>query len=109
MEPLEGHDVLRIRADNPGMFSLSGTNTWIVGRDPAWIVDPGPALPEHADAILAATAERGGVGGIVLTHDPSDHSEGLAAIAQRLGAPVYAARWTAEGVDVRRAADGDVI
>ena len=37
-------DVVRIRADNPSLLTLTGTNTWIVGRDPAWIVDPGPAL-----------------------------------------------------------------
>ena len=36
-----------IRAANPGPFTLSGTNTWIVGSGPAWLVDPGPALPEH--------------------------------------------------------------
>src|SRR5437660_8949738 len=46
-------DVLGIRAANPSMFTLSGTNTWIVRRDPAWLVDPGPALPDHLDALEA--------------------------------------------------------
>ena len=43
--------VLRLRAENPGPLTLSGTNTWIVGRDPAYVVDPGPALEEHLIAL----------------------------------------------------------
>ena len=41
---LPEHDIVGIRAANPGPFTLTGTNSWIVGRDPAWLVDPGPAL-----------------------------------------------------------------
>jgi glyoxylase-like metal-dependent hydrolase (beta-lactamase superfamily II) len=81
MEPL------LVRAANPSPFTLSGTNTWIVGRDPAWVVDPGPALAEHLDAVAAAVAARGGAGGIALTHDHPDHAEGLAALRGRLGEP----------------------
>ena len=44
---LPGGEIVGIRAANPGPFTLSGTNSWIVGRDPAWLVDPGPALDEH--------------------------------------------------------------
>lgn len=98
MEQIPGHDILRLRADNPGMFSLSGTNTWIVGRDPAWIVDPGPALPEHVAAVVAATEERGGAAGILLTHDHADHSEAVAVVAATTGATVHAARYPADVV-----------
>jgi glyoxylase-like metal-dependent hydrolase (beta-lactamase superfamily II) len=80
-------DVLLVRAANPSPFTLSGTNTWVVGRDPAWVVDPGPALAEHVDAIAAAVAERGGAGGIAVTHDHPDHAEGLGALGARLGEP----------------------
>jgi glyoxylase-like metal-dependent hydrolase (beta-lactamase superfamily II) len=79
--------VLLVRAANPSPFTLSGTNTWVVGRDPAWVVDPGPALEPHLDAVAAAVAARGGPGGIVLTHDHPDHSEGLEALRSRLGRP----------------------
>jgi glyoxylase-like metal-dependent hydrolase (beta-lactamase superfamily II) len=80
-------DVLLVRAANPSPYTLDGTNTWIVGRDPAWVVDPGPQLPEHLDAVAAAVEERGGAGGIALTHDHPDHAEGLEALAERLGDP----------------------
>ena len=59
LAPVEGIDALRIRADNPGWLTLSGTNTWVLGRDPAWIVDPGPALEDHVEAVAAAAEERG--------------------------------------------------
>ena len=41
-------DVALVRAPNPSPYTLDGTNTWIAGRDPAWVVDPGPAIPAHA-------------------------------------------------------------
>ena len=78
-------ETLLIRAANPSPYTLDGTNTWIAGRDPAWVVDPGPALPDHLDAIAAAVAERGGAGGIALTHDHPDHAEGLDPLRARLG------------------------
>jgi glyoxylase-like metal-dependent hydrolase (beta-lactamase superfamily II) len=80
-------EALLVRAANPSPFTLDGTNTWVVGRDPAWVVDPGPALPDHLDAVAAAVAERGGAGGIALTHDHPDHAEGLPALRARLGDP----------------------
>lgn len=89
---LAEHGVLRLRADNPGPLTLSGTNTWVVGRDPAYVIDPGPLLEEHLDLLLAAIDARGGLGGIALTHDHSDHSEALALLRERRPAPVAAGR-----------------
>jgi glyoxylase-like metal-dependent hydrolase (beta-lactamase superfamily II) len=80
-------DVELVRAGNPSPFTLSGTNTWVVGRDPAWVVDPGPALESHLAAVAAAVSARGGAGGIALTHDHPDHAEGLGALRERLGGP----------------------
>jgi glyoxylase-like metal-dependent hydrolase (beta-lactamase superfamily II) len=101
------HDVALVRADNPGPFSLTGTNTWLVGRDPCWVVDPGPALAAHIDAVAAEAALRGGAGGIVLTHDHADHAEAVPALRERLGGvAVHAARY--EGADVR-IGDGDAV
>jgi glyoxylase-like metal-dependent hydrolase (beta-lactamase superfamily II) len=90
---LDGHDVLGIRAANPGPFTLTGTNSWIVSRDPAWLVDPGPALPDHIEAVVAEIERRGGLGGIALTHDHRDHSEAVAAVRSRFDrAPLAAGR-----------------
>jgi glyoxylase-like metal-dependent hydrolase (beta-lactamase superfamily II) len=98
-------DIALIRAGNPGSFTLTGTNTWLLGRDPAWVIDPGPALPEHLDAVAAEAAARGGAGGIAITHDHEDHVEGVPGLRERLGdaVPVAAARFPA---DVRLG-DGD--
>jgi glyoxylase-like metal-dependent hydrolase (beta-lactamase superfamily II) len=95
---LADHDIALIRADNPSPLTLSGTNTWVVER---WVVDPGPALDAHLDAVAAELARRGGAEGIAVTHDHEDHVEGLDALRARLGeVPVVSAR--------QGAVDGDV-
>ena len=71
--------VIRVRADNPSLLTLDGTNTYVVG---AWVVDPGPALPAHLEGVVDAANDR--IEGVVLTHSHFDHSEG----AGLLGAPV---------------------
>ncbi len=72
-----------IRADNPGPFTLTGTNSWIVSSTPAWVVDPGPDLNEHVEALVGEIRRRGGLGGIALTHDHPDHSQAVAPLRQR--------------------------
>lgn len=93
-------EVLRLRADNPGPFTLSGTNTWVVGRDPCWVVDPGPALDAHLDAVADAVAERGGAGGIAVTHDHPDHVEGVPGLLERLDGEVRVGARRFPGADV---------
>lgn len=84
-DALASFDVALRRAANPGPLTLTGTNSWVVGRDPAWIVDPGPDLEEHLDALAAEVRARGGVGGIAVTHSHADHSAGLRGLCRRLG------------------------
>ena len=95
-------DLALVRAPNPGPLTLSGTNTWVLGRDPAWVVDPGPAESGHLEAVAAEVRRRGGAGGVALTHHHADHAAGAGALAARLGVPVAAAR----GADVALA-EGD--
>jgi glyoxylase-like metal-dependent hydrolase (beta-lactamase superfamily II) len=95
MAPIDvpGHDIVGLRADNPGPYTLSGTNSWITGHSPAWLIDPGPSLALHVSALAAELERRGGLGGIALTHDHLDHSEAVPAIRERFpGAPVAASR-----------------
>ena len=55
---LKHYDILRLRAPNPGPLTLSGTNTWVVGRRPAWVVDPGPLIEAHHGAPVRGDRER---------------------------------------------------
>src|SRR4051794_41225412 len=71
---IAGVDVALVRADNPGPLTLTGTNTWLLGRDPCWVVDPGPLLEAHLDAVLAEAERRGGIGGIAPTPPHPHHA-----------------------------------
>lgn len=105
MDQLASADIALVRADNPGPFTLEGTNAYLVGRDPCWVVDPGPALAGHLDRLAADVALRGGAAGIALTHGHADHTDGVAGLLERIGnVPVGAAAWPGATV---RLADGD--
>ena len=84
----EGHpEILRIVAPNPGPMTLEGTNTFVVGDSPAYVIDPGPADEAHVSRVVAAAERRGGLGGVLMTHSHADHS----AAASLLEAPVIEA------------------
>lgn len=80
-------------APNPGPMTRDGTNTYVVGDDPAWVVDPGPADRGHLERVRDIATARGGIGGVVLTHSHRDHDEGV----EMLGAGL--AFGNAEGFD----------
>jgi glyoxylase-like metal-dependent hydrolase (beta-lactamase superfamily II) len=81
--------ILRVLAPNADVYTLDGTNTWIVGEDPAVVIDPGPEIPSHLDEV-ARTAGRVGV--VVVTHDHPDHAPGAATFAASVEAPLLAYR-----------------
>jgi glyoxylase-like metal-dependent hydrolase (beta-lactamase superfamily II) len=98
-------DVGLVTADNPGPFTLQGTNTWLVGRDPCFVVDPGPLMQAHVERVMSDARDRGGIGGIAVTHDHLDHTEAVRELRERAGGvPVAAAGY--QGADVRLG-DGD--
>lgn len=70
-------DIEVVVAPNPGPMTLEGTNTYLVGRDPTVVIDPGPDSEEHIEAVRAAAHERGGIGTVLLTHAHGDHSDGI--------------------------------
>lgn len=85
--------VSRVRAPNPSPMTLSGTNTYVVrvGDGEAVVIDPGPPIAAHVDAIEAATRELGlQVAAILVTHGHPDHFPAAAPLARRTGAPVWA-------------------
>ena len=84
MEPL----VARVLAGNPSPYTYTGTQTYIVGNqtDRA-IIDPGPAIDEHIDAIIAAVGDAKIIA-IMCTHTHRDHSPAAAPLSARTGAPI---------------------
>jgi len=79
--------VRRVLANNPSPFTFTGTQSFIVGRGEVALIDPGPDLPEHVDALLAAVGgER--IAAILCTHTHRDHSPAAREIKSATGAPV---------------------
>ena len=80
--------IRRVVARNPGPFTFFGTGTYIIGHDQVAVIDPGPDLPEHIEAVLAATAAET-ITHILVTHTHPDHSPASAAIKSASGAATY--------------------
>lgn len=100
--------VHRLLAPNPSPMTGPGTNTYLIGQDEIAVVDPGPALPEHVEAILAAAAMVGGrITASLVTHAHQDHLPAAALLRDRTGAPILAHR-DVSGVD-RPLANGEEI
>lgn len=80
--------VWRVLAPNPSVFTGPGTNSWlVVDGDDITVLDPGPDLPAHVDALCAAASKLGGqIRRIVCTHTHEDHSPAAAPLATRTGA-----------------------
>lgn len=99
--------VRRIVADNPGMMTGPGTNTYLVGIDEIVVIDPGPDQPAHLDAIAGCGGDR--IRWIVCTHTHIDHFPGVAGLKARTGAEVLAFD-SRDGLEIDRSlGDGDVI
>lgn len=80
--------IRRVIADNPGPFTFTGTGTYIVGHGEVAVIDPGPPLSDHLEAILRAVeGER--VSAIVVTHNHADHSPLAADLKRETGAVTY--------------------
>ena len=60
--------IRRVIANNPSPFTFTGTGTYIIGTGKVAVIDPGPLLDAHVDAILAALGPDESVSHIVVTH-----------------------------------------
>ena len=80
--------IRRVIAENPSPFTFHGTGTYIVGRGNVAVIDPGPLVDSHIDALERAVAgER--VSHIVITHTHRDHSPAARNLKELTGAPTY--------------------
>lgn len=78
----------RVIARNPGPFTFTGTGVYIVaGTGPAAVIDPGPDVPSHLDALLAALGDRP-VSHVLVTHTHKDHCEIARRFADAVEAPI---------------------
>ncbi|MBL8557307.1 MAG: MBL fold metallo-hydrolase [Hyphomonadaceae bacterium] len=81
--------IRRLVANNPGPFTYYGTGVYIVGQGEVAVIDPGPDIPSHIEALIAALdGEK--VTHIFVTHGHMDHSPAARPLAKATGATIYA-------------------
>lgn len=96
-----------VLAPNPGLMTGPGTNTYIVGKGPACVIDPAVDDPEYLDQLFARAGE---VSFILITHRHADHVGGVRAVARRSGCPVRAfGGEPVDGVAVEPLFDGEEV
>ncbi len=79
--------VRRVLARNPSHFTYTGTGTYIIGRGTVAVIDPGPEIGEHVQALLAAL-DGETVSDILITHTHFDHSPAARPLAAATGARI---------------------
>lgn len=79
-----------ILAPNAAPLTFRGTNTYLLGSGRVAVIDPGPDLPAHLDAIRAALDPGEAVSHILVTHPHRDHSALAPALSAATGAPILA-------------------
>ncbi len=80
--------IRRVIAENPGPFTFLGTGVYIIGRGEVAVIDPGPPIDAHLEALKTALAgDR--VTHVFTTHTHMDHSPLAHPLAQWAGCKVY--------------------
>ncbi len=80
--------IRRVIAHNPSPFTFHGTGTYILGRGKVAVIDPGPALDEHVQAILESTKGEE-ITHMLVTHTHNDHSPACRLLRQHCDAKTY--------------------
>lgn len=80
--------VRRIFAPNPGIFTYTGTGTFLVGQGEVAVIDPGPSIMRHVESILNALDEGERISHILVTHTHKDHSPAALHLSRFTGATV---------------------
>ena len=86
LESLEP-SIARVLAHNPSAFTYYGTQTYLVGDREVAVIDPGPDLDEHVDALVRAIGGRRVIA-IMCTHTHRDHSPAAKPLAKLVDAPI---------------------
>jgi len=81
--------VRRVVAENPNPFTFTGTGVYVIGRGDVAVLDPGPDLEVHLDAIEAALEPGERVSHLLITHTHTDHTAGVNSLQTRTDAPTY--------------------
>lgn len=98
-----------VLAPNPGPYTGPGTNSYVISDGgEAVVLDPGPVLPVHEAAIVAALGSVTPVG-VVATHTHPDHAPLCNPLAERLDVPVYGPGPGPDFTPDIRLGDGDVV
>lgn len=105
-----GPGIVRVTARNSGPFTFTGTNSFIIGKDAVFVLDPGPNDKRHLEALTAAIARRPVVA-VLLSHGHRDHSALAGRLARATGAPIWsgAPPRRGRGRTDRQLRDGDWI
>jgi glyoxylase-like metal-dependent hydrolase (beta-lactamase superfamily II) len=81
-----GPGIVRITAPNPGVMTGPGTNSYIVGERKLAVIDPGPAIESHVQALVDAVGDR--LEWILCTHTHLDHSPAARMLKGATGASI---------------------
>ena len=79
--------IKKITANNGGIFTGKGTNTYLIGMEDITLIDPGPNIPQHIDKILSVGKNK--IKRILVTHTHTDHSPAALPISKKLNIPMF--------------------
>ncbi len=81
--------VRRVVCKNPNPFTFTGTASFLIGQGQVALIDPGPLLESHLEAVLGALGPDEQITHVLVSHTHSDHSPGAAWIKEKTGAKTY--------------------
>ncbi|MEZ5757469.1 MAG: MBL fold metallo-hydrolase [Emcibacteraceae bacterium] len=97
--------IRRITANNPAPYTFKGTGTYIIGHKNVAVIDPGPDMTDHIEAIISSLKGEQ-ISHILVTHNHTDHSPGARPLAERCGAKIYGFDISGQQYSMSKSAEG---